>query len=148
MTSFTPSVEATMSDDDEGSDHDGGPSIPAGVLQTSKRGWAGEELEMDHHLKETSKSDFASVDIKQFQNYQARGVIRQKTVVAEQGMAVRDMATRTRDEPVEDGSSAERKRPREAEPKEAKRRKLEKYVSCGGLREFRKAIEQLLASSS
>ena len=143
-----------MTDDHEGSDHDGGPSIPAGVLRTSKRGWAGEEIEMDHHQRGTSKSGFAAVDIKQFQNtevgtgYQARGVIRQKTAVADQSAAVRDMITRIRNKPVDDVDSAERKRPREAEPKEAKRQRLEKYMSCDGLREFRKEIEQLLASSS
>jgi hypothetical protein len=140
-----------MTDDVEESDHGGGPSIPAGVLRTSKRhrGWAGEELEMEHHRSDkTTKGDFAAVDIKQFQNievgtgYQARGVIRQKMASADQGVAVLDMTARNK--PV-DRDSMKRTPPKEAEPKETKRQRLEKYLSCEGLREFRKEIEQLLA---
>jgi hypothetical protein len=142
-----------MADDDEGSDHGGGPSIPAGALRTSKRhrGWAGEELEMEHYRSDkTTKGGFAAVDIKQFQNtvvgtgYQAPGVIRQKKANADQGVAVCDMTTRNK--PV-DGDSMERKQSRETEPNKTKRQRLEKYISCEGLCEFRKEIEQLLASS-
>jgi hypothetical protein len=140
-----------MADDVEGNDNGGGPSIPAGVLRASKRhrGWAGEELEMEHHRSnKRTKGGFAAVDIKQFQNievgagYQARGVIRQKTSSAVQGVAVLDMTTRNK---AVDRNSMERKLPRETEAKETKRLRLEKYISCEGLREFRKEIEHLLA---
>lgn len=135
-----------MEDDEEFS-----PAIPAGVC-TKKRGWAGEELEMEHRNDHAPKEDYAAVNIKQFQNtevgtgYQARGVVRQKTSGATQSN-VRDMTAKSA--PAD--SAAERKRLEDTKATTGtanKRKKLDEYMKCEGIREFRKEIEQLLASAS
>lgn len=120
-------------------------------MRTSKRGWAGEELEISHRNEQKPKDDYAAVNIKQFQNtevgagYQARGVVRQKTAGGEapQSQHVRDMTHAVT------GDSSERKRPKEAKEKgtTTKRKRLEEYMKCDGIREFRKEIEHLLASA-
>ena len=143
-------------DDDELSSQDGGPAVPAGVLPTSKKGWAGEELEIQHRIDHNPKEDFAAVEITQFQNtevgagYQARGVVRQKTAGAAQNTPVRDWTGKTQGStnPVAGGDSTEPKLPKEIKRKKNKRKRLEEYISCDGIREFRKEIEQLLASAS
>jgi len=147
-------------DDDDLNSQEGGPAIPAGVLRTSKRGWAGEELEMEHRNEQSTKDDYAAVNIKQFQNtevgvgYQSRGVVRQKTA-PEALQNVRDMtAAKISDKTSKGGAinadSLERTQPKESKEKGTrnKQKKLDEYMSCDGIREFRKEIEQLLASAS
>ena len=143
-----------MEDDGDSSSQDGGPSIPAGILRTSKRGWAGEELELEHRKEQNSREEYAAVNIKQFQNtevgtgYQARGVVRQKTAAGASQSSIRDMTAKTDTKIVE--STEKQKRPTEVNENgaESKRKRLEEYLSCDGIREFRKEIEQLLASDS
>lgn len=136
-----------MQDDD--SSQEGGPAIPSGVLRTSKKGWAGEELEIEHRNQHADdEDDYAAVNIKQFQNtqvgvgYQARGVIRQKTA-SETQQDVRDMsASKTQ-------SQVGKKQPEtKVVGNSSMRKDLDEYLSCDGIREFRKEIEQLLTSES
>lgn len=138
-----------MEDNDDLSSQEGGPEIPAGVLRTSKKGWAGEELEMEHSTQQNSTEEYTAVDIKQFQNiqvgagYQARGVIRQKTGGGD-AQKVQDMTAAS--------SESERKRSRQECTKSgtigSKRKTVDEYLKCDGIREFRKEIEQLLLSAS
>lgn len=145
--------------DDDLSSQDGGPSIPAGVLRTSKKGWAGEELEMEHRMEHNPDKDFAVVNIKQFQNtevgtgYQARGVVRQKTTTAASHqklvLSVRHLPSKTVQQGTSaDGKPADSRHPKDTKQKGNKRKRLDDYMSCNGIREFRKEIEQLLESAS
>lgn len=95
--------------EDECDNVDGGPDVPRGVIR-SRKGWMGDEMEMEHQRQSSKKRTATddedddddgnngssskrqqrygptAVDIRQFQNhvvgegYQARHVIRQKTV--------------------------------------------------------------------
>lgn len=136
-------------DNETAFDDDGGPEIPQGVLRSSKRrGWAGEGLELQHQREHEGKNDdYTAVDIRQFQNtvvgsgYQARGVIRQKT--ASDGTTVRDLTrsnTDDKEKPIQ--------RQSDTHSRETRCQKVERYISCEGIREFRKEIEQLIKSSS
>lgn len=108
------------------------------------------EMEHQNQQQDSSKDNYAAVNIKQFQNtvvgegYQARGVVRQKTA-GEIQSDIRDItATRKAD------SSMEGARPKETKSTgtATERRELDEYLRCDGIREFRKEIEQLLASDS
>ena len=70
--------------DDEDHDH-----LPAHMrnVSTKKRGWAGDEMEMNHKIQQLSSSTATTaVDLKQFRNeevgigYQSKGVIRQRGI--------------------------------------------------------------------
>lgn len=70
--------------DDEDHDH-----LPAHMrnVSTKKRGWAGDEMEMNHKIQQLSSSTTTTaVDLKQFRNeevgigYQSKGVIRQRGI--------------------------------------------------------------------
>lgn len=125
-------------DDEDGHDRRGD-YLPRGVLKR-KRGWAGEEMELEHQRQNQSTSDPVAVDLGQFQNnevgrgYQAKHVIRQKTTSAnDERLTIRDMSG-TR--PTEHNQS---KRKHQG-PDE----KLEDYMKCTGMREFRRQLEALV----
>lgn len=146
-----------METDNEASSTEGGPAIPAGVLRTSRKGWAGEEMEIAHLNDQSGKDAYAAVDIKQFQNtivgegYQARGVIRQKNGSEGQSSQFRDFTSKTTSylATTQGGGTIARKGPQESNitGTGTTRKELDDYLRCDGLREFRKEIEQLLNSS-
>jgi hypothetical protein len=114
-----------------------------------QRGWAGEEFEMNHtreQFRQGITSEFTAVDIKQFHNtivgvgYQAKGVIRQKAGVIDEPTTVKDMRTKPKEEPRK-RSKRERKH-----PGEGKVQRLQRYLQCAGIREFRRQIEEILSS--
>ena len=145
-------------DEDSTGEQDGGPEIPAGVLRTQKRGWAGEDLELEHRRQQLQQpdkpaEDHAAVDLKQFRNtevgkgYQARHVIRQRSGQGEQ-MQVHDMTHREEppEKPRETSEQRKRSREKPVGERDSKERRLEKYLSCEGLRNFRLEIERILSS--
>lgn len=116
--------------------------IPHGVLGP-RRGWEGEELEMNHQQEvfRSGKGDsVVAVDIRQFQNtivgegYQARHVVRQPSANPPAAMKVRDMT----------GNAGGRQKLEQTKQKrdEGKRN----YVENDGLREFRKEIDLILST--
>lgn len=156
-----------MSEDDDLSSDGGGPAIPAGVLRTQKRGWQGEDLEMNHHREQqklaegnSHHKEHAAVDLEQFRNtevgkgYQARHVIRQRSGQPAQDVSIRDMtkegAKHNKDEKKKKRHKTEKrersKRDQESSKKESDAEKLESYLRCTGLRNFRREIEKILSS--
>ena len=140
-----------MEEDNDESSTEGGPAIPAGVLRTSRKGWDGEEMEIAHLSNQSGKDAYAAVDIKQFQNtivgegYQARGVIRQKTGSEGQSNHVQDFSSKPESSlaaPATKGDATIKRK-----GSETTRKELDEYLSCDGIREFRKEIEQLLNSN-
>lgn len=114
--------------------------MPAGVLR-KRKGWQGEELELERTMQRVgNEKDVATaVDLKQFQNhtvgigYQAKHVVRQREAPAKAEKVV-DMATVS-------------KKRKTSKSKETKDDRLNKYLRCSGVREFRRQIEEILKSS-
>ena len=122
------------------------------VASSRKRGWGGEELEMNHtrqQLREGTSTNYTAVDLKQFHNtivgvgYQAKGVIRQKYQLQE-AVQVHDM----RADQKPPGSSSEQSKREEVstQTKQSKIQRRERYIQCAGLREFRRQLEEILNS--
>jgi predicted ATPase len=98
------------SSDEEGSDTSsklGRPSLPEGVLRKRGAIWDGEEMELEHYREDRlsgekrRKQDTAvAVDLTQFQNtavgqgYQAKHVIRQRTVEEEPKRSITKISTK------------------------------------------------------
>lgn len=127
---------------------DGQNELPRGVIRQQRRGWQGEEMEMNHqresfHAGKDKKNVAAGVDIRQFQNhevgegYQAKHVVRQPSSNPSQSAAlkVRDMS----------GGSKFGQQDKEEKLSDSGNRN---YIQNSGLREFRKEIELILASPS
>jgi hypothetical protein len=114
-----------------------------------QRGWAGEALEVNHtreQFRQGTTSEFTAVDLKQFHNtivgvgYQAKGVIRQKTGAIDEATTAQDVRTKQKEEPRK-RSKRERKH-----QGDGKMQRLERYLQCAGIREFRRQIEEILSS--
>lgn len=141
--------------------------IPRGVLKTQRRGWQGEEMELEHLRsdKVNPKSTFCAVDKEQFYNhqvgegYQAKHVIRQPkkdeatTQVQDMtsGLKSVDHSTTKTTTPMSHRSHRHKeKRKRETkrdDDAELKSKKLQTYLKCAGMRSFRREIEKILSSS-
>lgn len=117
-------------------------------LPKSRKGWQGEDLELEHARESSGKSkQAAAVDISQFQNtevgkgYQAKHVVRQQH------------AERKTVEII-DYSQKNKKRAREEEAVDDDQKKevdnpktrLKKYLASPGFVMFRKEIEDILSS--
>jgi hypothetical protein len=119
--------------------------IPHGVLR-SKGGWEGDELELQHQRQKGPKDVPAAVDLNQFRNtevgkgYQAKHVVRQATG-KDGSIRITDM--RKHDE------RRDRKRRRSEEERSSNhneislKSKLQRYLECRAMREFRKEIEKM-----
>ena len=125
------------------------------------KGWAGEELEIEHRREQLRNNEFKShktVDLGQFQNkevgvgYQARGVIRQRGADGPQ-MKIIDMTKKVDDREtgsVESSSKKKRKREKKSKrdsKKKAKDDPLKVFLECKALRDFRKEIEKIYQES-
>ena len=127
------------------------------------KGWAGEELEIEHRREQIRNNEFKShtcttVDLGQFQNkevgvgYQARGVIRQRGADGPQ-MKIIDMTKKVDDREtgsVESSSKKKRKREKKSKrdsKKKAKDDPLKIFLECKALRDFRKEIEKIYQES-
>lgn len=128
-------------DEDDGSA--GGPEMPRGVVGR-RRGWQGEELELNHQKEAfrsgKDKADTAvAVDIRQFQNhivgegYQAKHVVRQRTAQPASELKIQDMSG---------GANLQREQLKGQKSDTGARN----YIENSGLREFRKEIESILSS--
>jgi hypothetical protein len=118
---------------------------PPRSVSQQRRGWQGEELEIDHQresLKSGKDKDAvaAAVDIRQFQNhvvgegYQAKHVIRQSSAKTRgPSLQIKDM-------------SGGAKFGRGESKQEMKDTGDRNYIQNAGLREFRKEIESILES--
>lgn len=126
---------------------------------SGSKGWAGEELEIEHRREQLRNNEFKShttVDLGQFQNkevgvgYQARGVIRQRGADGPQ-MKIVDMTKKVGQDDQETGSvesSSKKKRKREKKSKKkAKDDLLKMFLECRALRDFRKEIEKIYQES-
>lgn len=122
------------------------------VALSRKRGWGGEELEMNHtreQLRQGTSSDYAAVDLKQFHNtivgvgYQAKGVVRQKYQLHE-AVQVHDM--RADQNPPKSLSEPSKQEGVSSHRKLSKLQRRERYIQCSGLREFRRQLEEILSS--
>ena len=116
--------------------------MPRGVVGGQRRGWKGDELEMNHQKEvfRSGKGDsVVAVDIRQFQNtvvgegYQARHVVRQPSANPQTAMNVRDMTR---------NSSGHQPAEKQKRKDDGKRN----YIENDGLREFRKEIELILST--
>ena len=119
--------------------------LPRGIVRQQRRGWQGEELEIDHQREsiQSGKSKEAvtvAVDIGQFQNhvvgegYQAKHVVRQPSAKPRGArLQVKDMT----------GGAKFSDDNREPEKTDNGDRS---YIQNAGLRAFRKEIESILAS--
>ena len=132
-----PSVSRRAFDSGSGDDME----MPHGVV-SQRRGWEGEELEMNHQQEifRSGKGDsVVAVDIRQFQNtvvgegYQARHVVRQPSANPPTAMKVRDMTGSSF------GPQAVEKISRQDDGKR-------NYIENDALREFRKEIELILST--
>ncbi|GFH57547.1 hypothetical protein CTEN210_14023 [Chaetoceros tenuissimus] len=125
------------------------------------KGWAGEELEIEHRREQLRNNEFKShktVDLGQFQNkevgvgYQARGVIRQRGADGPQ-IKIIDMTKKVDDREtgsVESSSKKKRKREKKSKrdsKKKAKDDPLKVFLECKALRNFRKEIEKVYQES-
>jgi hypothetical protein len=119
--------------------------LPRSVGQ-QRRGWQGEELEIDHQRESLKSGKYkdavaAAVDIRQFQNhvvvgegYQAKHVIRQSSAkTTGPSLQIKDM-------------SGGAKFGRGESKQEMKDTGDRNYIQNAGLREFRKEIESILES--
>lgn len=137
-------------------DSTSGPRVPRGVLQTTRKGWKGEELELEHHKEASGRdhSSSAAVDLNQFRNtevgkgYQAKHVVRQSTGRSSD-VTIKDMTKVSSDADKRETSSApdKKKRKRGKSDKRNDRtslgeKRLQKYLECEGLRAFRKELEK------
>lgn len=130
---------------------------------SGSKGWAGEELEIEHRREQLRNNEFKShttVDLGQFQNkevgvgYQARGVIRQRGADGPQ-MKIIDMTKKVgqdKQETCSVESSSKKKRKREKKSnrdskKKAKDDPLKMFLECKALRDFRKEIEKIYQES-
>lgn len=126
---------------------------------SGSKGWAGEELEIEHRREQLRNNEFQShttVDLGQFQNkevgvgYQSRGVIRQRGADGPQ-MKIIDMTKKVGQDDQETGSvesSSKKKRKREKKSKKkAKDDLLKMFLECKALRDFRKEIEKIYQES-
>ena len=120
------------------------------LVASRHRGWAGEELEMNHTLDQNrhgSNSKFAAVDLNQFRNtivgvgYQAKGVIRQRSG----SEAIKEKVTKHSSAPKE---ALSKRAGNSTGKKPDKKQRLESYLQCVGIREFRRQIEEILSSES
>ena len=122
------------------------------VESSRKRGWGGEELEMNHsreQLREGTSTNYTAVDLKQFHNtivgvgYQAKGVIRQKYQLQE-AVQVHDM--RADQKPLGSPSEPSKRKGNNTQTKRSKLQRQERFIQCAGLREFRRQLEEILTS--
>mmetsp|Transcript_14487 Transcript_14487/g.21948 ORF Transcript_14487/g.21948 Transcript_14487/m.21948 type:complete len:169 (+) Transcript_14487:59-565(+) len=141
-----------------------------------KKGWGGQEMEMDHRLRQirsskeesSSSATITAVDLSQFRNeevgkgYQHRGVVRQKMGSgAGQAMKIVDMtkkdddndgdrqksSTSTKHKKEKSAKKQKRKRDKK-EAKETKEEKSSKYLRCEAVRIFRKEIEKIVLEAA
>jgi hypothetical protein len=134
--------------------------LPRGVLK--RRGWEGEELELERTMpaaSTTQQQQHAAVDLNQFRNthvgkgYQAKHVIRQRTGKDDTAVSIRDMTKETSDP----SKRKSKKRKYDSPPpfEEQKKTKtssstttrLQRYLQCEGLRKFRKELESIESST-
>ena len=119
--------------------------LPRGIVRQQRRGWQGEELEIDHQREaiqsgKVKEAAAVAVDIRQFQNhvvgegYQARHVVRQPSSKPRgASLQVKDMTGGAK-------FSGDTSTPEKADSGDRR------YIQNAGLREFRKEIEAILAS--
>ena len=148
-------------------DHDSSddePRLPPNVLTAQRRGWAGENLEIEHQrqsLNEEKKSHTATaVDLSQFRNeevgrgYQAKHVVRQRETAVSSSIGMVDMSGGAfergeKKSKSEKKKEKKRKRGRDDSDKVGDDRKkdsrLDSYLKCRGLEMFLGEIESLLS---
>jgi hypothetical protein len=131
------------------------------------RGWGGEDMELQHkqtHDTSASASDPVAVDLSQFRNtqvgkgYQAKHVVRQRTVATEPPSTAATNAKPKRGEKSKsiDAASSSRKRSsedtravEEGSKSKSKRQeeddRLQRYLQCDALRQFRRELEKIVS---
>jgi formylglycine-generating enzyme required for sulfatase activity len=149
-----------------GTSSDEEPRLPPNVLNSQRRGWAGENLEIEHQRESLGdggkKSQTAAVDLSQFRNeevgkgYQAKHVVRQREAAAASAGVV-DMsggAFELKDDRREKKSSkrekkekksVKRKREKEQDISGQKDNRLDIYLKCKGLETFLGEVEKMLS---
>jgi hypothetical protein len=130
------------------SDDSTGPALPRGVLK-ARAGWKGDDMEMEHQMRETDKSGTSvAVDLQQFRNeevgvgYQAKHVVRQRSGQTPE-QKIHDMSKASN----EDSQSKKKKKRKHEEKPEAKEdpaERVRKYLQSEGLRRFRKELEKIV----
>ncbi len=138
--------------------------IPRGVLKTQRRGWQGEEMELEHLRsdKDFPKSTFCAVDKQQFYNhqigegYQAKHVFRQpkKEDVKQETQVISGLKAQEAKSSIHSETTfdehrqqhKQEKRKRESED-DTKQNKLQMYLNSTGMRHFRREIEKILSTS-
>lgn len=128
----------------------GGPFLPDGVLRQKGAIWEGEEMELDHYREERlsgekrrKQNTTVAVDLTQFQNttigqgYQAKHVIRQRTVQEE---PKKSMASRKDEKSTTRGDDAQA-RSRTAATESTRPDQL---LQLKALRDFRRELEKII----
>jgi hypothetical protein len=139
------------------SSSDDEPRLPPNVLNSQRRGWGGESLEIEHQRESlgagNKKSQTAAVDLSQFRNeevgkgYQAKHVVRQREANFS-SVGVVDMsggAFRSKEEDRREKKSRkdEKKRKRKKNNEQQDNR-LDSYLKCHGLEVFLGEIDKML----
>lgn len=151
-------ASVTMSSDDEEDRF----HVPRGVIRQQRKGWDGEDLELEHQ-RETNQADSSAataVDLNQFRNtevgkgYQAKHVVRQR-VAQEESVKIQDMSV-----PREERKEKKKKRKREEKQASDKKtkgskgeedstgaNKLQRYLRCEAMRNLRRELESIVKSA-
>ena len=153
-----------MSDDED---------IKQRYVPSKRRGWQGEELEMNHKREQnpSSLNSYAAVDITQFQNtevgkgYQASHVVRQKSNITLSRSTTNRASSIISQENNQNRNGGAHESSLETDKSEKKSKKKRRkddskkhdkdissdtneYLKCSALREFRKEIERILNDAS
>lgn len=151
---------------DPDSSSDGERHLPPNVLNSQRRGWAGENLEIEHQREsfasEDKKSRTAAVDLSQFRNeeigkgYQAKHVVRQRGTAVSSADVV-DMSGGAFE--LKGGSEKKTSKKERNEKKSGKRKRekdrgvgadqsdtrIDSYLECKGLETFLEEVEKMLS---
>ena len=126
-------------------------SAPQFAISNKRRGWDGDHLELNREQPTEDLASHVAVNLAQFRNeqigvgYQAKHVIRQRHV-PDTSVVIDD---RTRDKPTNITTHAKRNHDElkkgDTKPKPVTR--IQKYLECKGLRQFRKELASIESSS-
>jgi hypothetical protein len=140
-TMNTKRTKYDRSDDDNSLEES---EMPRGVLR-SKRGWEGDELELERDRTTNVDPKIpVAVNLQQFRNeevgkgYQAKHVIRQRTAEPSSPLQINDMSKRSNDDKKD---SKKKKRKDEKVPVGPP--SIAKYLNCPAFRKFRKELENM-----
>lgn len=141
-------INFQQNDDDDGNFL---PSVPMTNSYSSKRrGWDGDHLELNREQPSENLASHVAVNLGQFRNeqigvgYQAKHVIRQR-YVPDTSVAVHDMTLDTTSR-IRTQTKHRQEKLRDVTTKSMPVTRLQKYLNCEGMRNFRKELASIESS--